>query len=88
MSAAGGGWVRRAHRVVAAVFVLAVIANFAVMGRGDIAEWVGKATLLPLVLLMVSGIWMGVAPYLRKPTSRGHEMRHPAPAADHATHRG
>ena len=64
MSAAAGGWVRRAHRIVAAVFMLAVLANFAVMGRGEIAEWVGRLTLLPLVLLMVSGTWMGVAPYL------------------------
>lgn len=65
MSAGSSGWLRRAHRAVAAVFMLAVLANFAVMGRGEIAEWVGKATLLPLTLLMLSGSWMWVAPYLR-----------------------
>ena len=53
----------------------------------EIAEWVGKATLLPLALLMLSGTWMGVAPYLR---GRRREAggRQPAPAADHATRAG
>ena len=59
-------WIRQAHRWLSIAFTLLVIANFAVMGRGDIALWVGFATLVPLALLLVSGLYMFALPYLSR----------------------
>lgn len=58
-------WVRRLHRGLAIVFTLAVLLNFAVMGRGDVALWVGSLTLVPLVLLLFTGLFMFALPYVR-----------------------
>jgi len=60
-----GKRVRKAHRWVSVLFLLAVLANFAVMPLRDeaLGAAVGGATLLPLGLLMVSGLFLLVAPY-------------------------
>jgi hypothetical protein len=58
--------IRQSHRWLSIAFTLFVLANFAVMGRGDIALWVGGLTLVPLVLLLVSGLYMFAQPYLAK----------------------
>ncbi len=47
-------------------FALAVLVNFAVMGRGDLAVWIGSLTLVPLFLLLFSGLYMFVEPYLAR----------------------
>lgn len=57
-------WIRQFHRWLAVTFTLAVLANFAVMGRGDIALWVGSLTLVPLFLLLFSGLYMFIEPHL------------------------
>jgi len=57
-------WIRQTHRCLSITFTAFVIANFVVMGRGDIALWVGFATLVPLALLLVSGLYMFAQPYL------------------------
>lgn len=59
-------WVRQFHRWTSVVFVLAVIANFIVIGQEPIALWVGMATLLPLGLLMLTGLYMFALPYAAK----------------------
>jgi len=56
-------WIRQTHRWLSIVFTACVIANFVVMGRGDIALWVGFATLVPLALLLLSGLYMFALPY-------------------------
>jgi hypothetical protein len=43
-----------------------VIANFVVMGREQIALYVGLFTLLPLGLLLVTGLYLFALPYLRR----------------------
>jgi hypothetical protein len=58
--------IRRSHRWLSMTFTLFVLANFAVMGRGDIALWVGGLTLVPLVLLLATGLYMFFQPYLAK----------------------
>jgi hypothetical protein len=57
--------IRQFHRWMAIVFTLCVLANFAVMGR-PFAVYVGMATLVPLFLLMFTGLYMFALPYLRK----------------------
>ena len=45
-------------------FTIAVLLNFAVMGRGEIAFWVGALTLVPLFLLLLTGLYLFALPYL------------------------
>jgi hypothetical protein len=59
-------WVRQSHRWLSITFTVAVIANLVVMGRGDITLWVGLLTLLPLVLLLLSGLYLIFLPHARK----------------------
>jgi hypothetical protein len=59
-------WIRQFHRWMSITFTLFVIANLAVMGQEKIALWVGLLTLLPLALLLVTGLYMFALPYLRK----------------------
>ena len=59
-------WIRQTHRWLSMAFTLCVIANFVVMGRGDIALYVGFATLLPLALLLLSGLYLFALPYLAR----------------------
>jgi len=54
---------RQVHRWMSIAFTLAVLANFAVMGRGEIAVWVGLLTLVPLAILLFSGLYLFVLPY-------------------------
>lgn len=63
--------IRTTHRWLSLGFFLAVLANFAVMGQGDIALWVGGLTLVPLFLLLVSGLYLFALPYARKWRVRG-----------------
>ncbi len=61
-------WIRQFHRWMAAIFTLAVIANivvnFVVKGQKQLALVVGLATLLPLGLLMLTGLYMLALPYV------------------------
>ena len=41
----GGGRIRQAHRWLAAAFTVAVVLNFAAMGRGEVALWIGRLSL-------------------------------------------
>ncbi len=59
-------WIRQTHRWLSIAFTVAVILNFVVMGRGQIAVWVGTLTLLPLGLLLLTGLYMFVLPYAAK----------------------
>ena len=55
--------VRQTHRWLSMAFTLTVIANFAVRAWGEPPPWVTYAPLLPLFLLMFSGLYMFVLPY-------------------------
>ena len=56
-------WIRQFHRWVSIAFTLTVIANFAVMARGTPPAWVTYAPLLPLALLLFSGLYLFALPY-------------------------
>ena len=58
--------IRQFHRWLAITFTLAVLANFAVQGQEKIAPVVGGLTLIPLFLLLFTGLYMFVLPYLAK----------------------
>lgn len=62
-------WVRQLHRWLSIAFTLAVIVNLAAMIWQEQAVWVGLLALLPLVLLLLSGLYMFVLPYAAKSRS-------------------
>ncbi len=50
------------------IFFLAVLANFAVMPLGNekLGVIVGSATLVPLALMMLSGLFLYLQPYVKR----------------------
>jgi hypothetical protein len=58
-------WIRQAHRWVSIVFTVTVIANFVALalGSGAPPPWVTYSPLLPLALLLFSGLYLFVLPY-------------------------
>lgn len=57
-------WIRQAHRWLSIIFTATVIANFATMAFGSPPAWVVYSPLPPLFLLLFSGLYMFVLPYL------------------------
>ncbi|MEQ1570519.1 MAG: hypothetical protein ABMA64_33110 [Myxococcota bacterium] len=56
--------VRQLHRWLSVAFTLAVLANFGAMTLPTYPMWVGYAALLPLWLLLFTGLWLFVQPYV------------------------
>jgi hypothetical protein len=61
-------WIRQAHRWLSIVFTLTVIANFVALARGTgmPPPWVTYSPLLPLALLMLSGLYLFALPYVTR----------------------
>jgi len=57
-------WIRQIHRWVAIVFTMTVIANFIVLAKGTPPPWVTYSPLLPLALLLFTGLYMFALPYV------------------------
>jgi hypothetical protein len=56
-------WIRQLHRWLSIVFTVTVIANFVAMARGEPPAWVTYSPLLPLALLLFSGLYLFALPY-------------------------
>jgi hypothetical protein len=65
-----GSSIRQFHRWMAGTFLLAfvvnIIVNFVVKMPEQVTQTIGLATLLPLGLLMLTGLYMLVLPYVRR----------------------
>ena len=59
-------WVRQIHRWLSIVFTATVIANFVAMGLGEPPTLVVYSPLLPLFLLLFTGLYMFVLPHAAK----------------------
>ena len=60
-------WIRQVHRWLAIIFTLTVVANFvAIAAQGTPPLWITYSPLLPLFLLMFTGLYMFVLPYVAK----------------------
>ena len=69
-------WVRQSHRWLSIAFMATVIANFVAMSRGTPPPWVTYAPLLPLALLLFSGLYLFVLPYVgRRRTNGAADLR-------------
>jgi len=59
-------WVRQTHRWLSIAFTVTVIANFIAMSQGAPPAWVTYSPLLPLALLLFTGLYLFVLPYATK----------------------
>ncbi len=60
--------IRQIHRWLSIAFTLAVLVNIALMGREEPILWVGFLALVPLIPLLLTGLYMFFLPYLRRRT--------------------
>lgn len=59
-------WVRQGHRWLSIFFTLVVVANFAAMTQGTPPAWLTYLPLAPLLLMVLSGLYLFALPYLGK----------------------
>ena len=64
-------WIRQTHRWVSIAFTVTVIANFVAMAQGEPPAWVTYSPLLPLAVLLFSGLYLVMLPC----TSRWRSVR-------------
>lgn len=58
--------IRQVHRWLSIIFTLTVIANFVAMALGEPPAFVVYSPLLPLFLLMFTGLYMFAPPYFAR----------------------
>lgn len=56
-------WLRQLHRWLSIVFTVTVIANFVTLSQGTPPPWITYSPLLPLALLLLTGLYLFVLPY-------------------------
>ena len=59
-------WLRQTHRWLSIAFTLGVIVNFVAVVQKKYTVWVGLLALLPLALLLFTGLYLFVLPYATK----------------------
>jgi hypothetical protein len=59
-------WIRVFHRWVSIIFTLLVIVTFIAMAQPEPIVWVSYTPLLPLFLLLGSGLYLFALPYMAK----------------------
>jgi len=55
--------IRQGHRWLSIIFTATVLANFVAMARGEPPAWIVYSPLLPLFLLLFSGLYLFSLPY-------------------------
>jgi hypothetical protein len=73
-------WIRQSHRWLSILFTLTVVANFAVRTQGEPPAWVTYSPLLPLSLMLLSGLYMFVLPYVGRGSAAAKPVRSPKQA--------
>jgi hypothetical protein len=59
-------WFRQTHRWLSIAFTVGVIVNFVAVVQKKYTFWVGLSALLPLGLLLLTGLYLFVLPYTTK----------------------
>lgn len=63
--------VRQIHRWLAIAFTVTVIVTFVALAQEDPVVWVSYVPLLPLALLLVTGLYLFALPYVAKKRRAG-----------------
>ena len=58
--------IRQTHRWLSIAFTLTVIANFVALAKGQPPDWITYSPLLPLALLLFTGLYLFALPYTTK----------------------
>lgn len=58
--------IRQLHRWLSLAFTVTVVATFVALAREEPVVWVSYLPLLPLALLLFSGLYLFALPYLAK----------------------
>jgi len=64
-------WIRQIHRWLAIAFTVTVVVTFVALAQEEPLVWVSYVPLLPLFLLLFTGLYLFALPYLAK--RRGRE---------------
>jgi hypothetical protein len=56
-------WIRQTHRWLSMAFTAGVIVYIVAMQQGQPSAWLGVLALVPLVLLLLSGLYLFVLPH-------------------------
>ena len=67
--------IRQIHRWISIAFTLGVMTYMAAMTRGQPPAWVGLLALVPLILLLLTGLYMLVKHYVGRWRGREGESR-------------
>jgi archaellum biogenesis protein FlaJ (TadC family) len=59
-------WFRQIHRWLSIVFTVAVVINVVALVQQKQAFWIGLLALFPLILLMLTGLYLFMLPYAAK----------------------
>ena len=59
-------WIRQTHRWVSIAFTVSVIVTFIALAQKEPIVWVSYVPLLPLALLLTTGLYLFVLPYASK----------------------
>ena len=64
-------WIRQIHRWLSIAFTAAVIVNVVALVRERQGLWIGLLALLPLILLLLTGLYLFALPYVAQRRGRG-----------------
>lgn len=56
-------WIRQTHRWLSIAFTLAVIVNGVAVAQKKYSTWTGLSALIPLALLLLTGLYLFLLPY-------------------------
>jgi hypothetical protein len=56
-------WIRQTHRWLSIAFTVSVIVTFVALSQEEPIVWVSYVPLLPLALLLLSGLYLFALPY-------------------------
>ena len=59
-------WIRQVHRWLSIAFTVAVIVTFVALWQAEPVVWVSYVPLLPLALLLFTGLYLFVLPHATK----------------------
>ena len=75
-------WIRKTHRVLSISFSAIAIANIVALVMKIQAVWLGLLALVPLIPLLLSGLYLFAVPYMSK--SRGRKQSDAFVASQHS----